>query len=114
MAELRRLEDFIALAKAGKEVKVDVKLRKEIVIQKIHPQATEEMKSEIDMYLLIADYNFKADSDTAIVSKIYMHGSAGESLSDAKIAVNIANARLKMDYERLKSAGIEFEEKYFE
>lgn len=114
MAELKRLEDFIGIAKTGKEVKAEISLRKEIVTQKIHPQTTEEMKSELDMYLLIADYIFKVDKDSTTISKIYMHGSVGEPLADAKVAVNIANARLKMDYERLKSAGITFEEKYFE
>lgn len=114
MAELKRLEDFIGLAKTGKEVKVDINLRKHPLVQRIHPQANEEMKSEIEVYLLVADYNFRVDKDVTTISKIYMHGFAGESFSETKIAINIANARLKMDYDRLKSAGIEFEEKYFE
>lgn len=114
MAELKRLEDFISIAKTGKEVKVNVSLKKEVVTQKVHPQATEEMRSELDMYLLIADYNFEVDKDITRISKVYMYGSVGESLADTKVATNIANARLKMDYDRLRSAGIVFEEKYFE
>jgi len=34
----RRLEDYIALARQGKRVRVDVKLRKEVVQQKVHPE----------------------------------------------------------------------------
>jgi hypothetical protein len=42
-----------------------------------------------------------------------MFGSADESLSAAKMHKNIANERLKRDYERLKAAKIKVDEKYF-
>lgn len=111
--ELNRLEDFISLAKKGEKVSAEVTLRKQFVTQKVHPEETEEMKQEVDMYLLIADYTFKFGNDVKQVSKVYMYGSAEEPLTAVKIDINIANERLKMDYARLKDANISFEERYF-
>jgi hypothetical protein len=48
-----------------------------------------------------------------LVTKVYMFGSSEESPDSVKINKSIANARLKMDYQRLKDAKISFEEKYF-
>lgn len=111
--ELLRIEDFIALAKEGKDVNTTVDLRQEFVSQKVHPGDTEELKGAIDMYLLFGDYTFKIGSWKKLVSKVYMYGSTGESLSDAKINKSIANERLKLDYQRLKGVNVHFEEKYF-
>ncbi len=113
MAEFLRIEDFIALAKEGKDVTLDIDLRRQLVSQKVHPGDTEEMKGEIDMYLLIADYHFTVGNWKKTVSKIYVSGTVEESLNDAKINKSIANERLKMDYKRLSDARISFEEKYF-
>ncbi len=110
----QRLEDFISLAKTGEKVNAEITLRKEIVTQKVHPQQTEEMKSEKEMYLLIADFAFNVKGNVKTISKSYMYGSVEESITDKKLAINIANARLKMDYDRLKEGGVIFEEKYFE
>ena len=111
--ELLRIEDFIALAKEGKDVNVTVDLRQHFVSQKIHPGDTEELKDAIDMYLLFGDYTFKIGNWKKLVSKVYMYGSTGESLNDTKINKSIANERLKLDYQRLKDVNIHFEEKYF-
>jgi hypothetical protein len=113
MSELLRIEDFITLAREGKEVKAEIKLSKQNVTQKVHPGATEEMKGEMDMYLLTGNYSFNVGSWKKVVSKIYMYGSAGESMNDAKINISIANERLKVDYKRMHDAKIAFEEKYF-
>jgi len=113
MAEILRIEDFIALAKEGKDVKAEINLRKELIAQKLHPGDSEEMKGEVDMYLLLADYIFSVGNWKKPVSKIYVYGSSEESLNDAKINKSIANERLKMDYKRLQDAKIFFEEKYF-
>ena len=110
---LSRIEDFIALARKGKIVSAAIQLRKQPVTEKVHPDATEEMRNEMDMYLLIADYTFSHKDDNKEVSKVYMYGSTGESLSDAKINLSIANERLRMDYRRLQSAHIRLEERYF-
>jgi hypothetical protein len=112
-SELVRIEDFIALVKEGKKVDVTVLLRKQIVSQKVHPGETEDMKGEIDMYLLLGDYTFRVGNEEKLISKVYMYGSTEESLNDTKINKSIANERLKMDYKRLMEANITIEEKYF-
>jgi SOS response regulatory protein OraA/RecX len=111
--EFGRLEDFILLAKKGKDVHVEIELRKQLGKQKVHPEETEEMKDEIDTYLLIGDYTFSVEGETRSVSKVYMFGTLEESLDASKIDENITNGRLKMDYQRLKDANIPIEEKYF-
>ena len=126
-----RIEDFIALAKEGKNVYATIALRKPLVKQKVHPDETEDMKREIDMYLLIATYTFRVEKEVKKfskvymyeeaskgytrkeVSKVYMYGSLEESPDAAKVNKSIANARLKADYQRLREANITFEEKYF-
>ena len=111
--EFGRIEDFIALAKEGKEIHAEVDLKKKIVTQKLHPADTADTKNEIDMYLLIGSYTFRDGKEVREVSKIYVYGFLEEPPGDFWVNVNIANARLKMDYQRLKDAKISFEEKYF-
>ncbi len=110
---LLRLEDFIALAKEGKNIKAEIKLRKQMMKQKVHPEETEEMRDEIDMYLLIGDFIFMIDDQSYTVSKVYVLGSMGEPQDAAKVNRSIANERLKMDYKRLKEVNIMFEERFF-
>jgi len=111
--ELLRIEDFIALAKEGKGVTATVDLRKQPVVQKVHPGDTEELKGALDMYLLFGDYTFKIGKWEKVVSKVYMYGSVGETLNETKVNKSIANERLKLDYQRLKDVNIQFEEEYF-
>ncbi len=111
--ELLRIEDFIALAKEGKDVKAGVDLRKQVVSQKVHPGETEEMKAELDIYLLLANYSFTVGNWKKAVSKVYVYGSTAEPLNDTKVNTSIANERLKMDYKRMHDVNIAFEEKYF-
>ena len=113
VARFNRLEDFVALAKEGKEVRAEIQLKKRQVSQSVHPGETEEMKGEIEMYLLIGDYTFKVGKDVGRVSKIYVFGSMGESMTAAKENRNIANERLKMDFRRLREAKVTFEERFF-
>jgi hypothetical protein len=108
-----RLEDFVVLAKEGKKVEAKIELRTQNIQQKIHPSETEEKRGEIDAYLLIGDYTLKVKGESWQVSKIYVWGFADESLDIRRLHRNIANDRLKMDYQRLKEANIEFEAKYF-
>src|SRR3989304_6943412 len=108
-----RIEDFITLAEGGKEVKLEIELKKQLVAQRVPPGTTEDMKDEVDMYLLTANYVFKVGKDMKLVTKVYVFGSSEESPDAVKINKSIANARLKMDYQRLKDAKIAFEEKYF-
>ncbi|MDY6971383.1 MAG: hypothetical protein SV775_03530 [Thermodesulfobacteriota bacterium] len=113
IGEFNRIEDFISFARKGNQVDLTVKLRKQMVAQKVHPGETEDMKTEIDMYLLLGDYTFTVGGNVKKISKSYIFGSAGESRSNADVDKKVANARLKMDYQRLKDAKIVFEEKYF-
>ena len=108
-----RIEDFIDLAKEGKDVHVEIELEKQVVAQKVHPGNTEDMKREIDMYLLIGAYTFSVGKDVKQVSKVYVYGSLDEPPGVFLANTNIANARLKADYRRLKDANIKVEEKYF-
>jgi hypothetical protein len=112
-SELERIQDFVERAKKGKDVHLEIELKKVVVSQKLHPSDTEDEKGEIDMYLLMGNYTFTIDGNVNKVSKVYVYGSMEEHLNDAKINKNIANERLKMDYTRIKEAHIQFEEKFF-
>jgi len=109
----QRLEDYIGLAHDGKKVEARVELRKQPVRQKVHPEDTPGLTSEIGMYLLIGDYTITVGGETHSVSKVYAFGSDEESLETTNVNKNIATERLKMDYRRLKEAGIEITEKSF-
>ena len=111
--ELVMLEDFIRLVKEGEDVRVSVELRKEKIPVRVHPAHTEEGRSETESYLLIGDYTCKVREEVYTVPKVYVFGSAEESLKVAKMHKNIANERLKRDYRRLQGAKIKVEEKYF-
>lgn len=108
----RRIEDFIALAKTGVAVNAEVHLREQEVIQKVHPQETEDMDKEQEMYMLMGDFAFTVGEKKKVVSKSYVYGSK-ESLNESKINRYIANERLKMDYMRLHDATIDIEETFF-
>jgi len=49
---LSRIEDFIAVAGSGRKVLASIELLRVPVTEKVHPGGTEDMKSEIPMYLL--------------------------------------------------------------
>lgn len=108
-----RLEDFIGLARKGIDITLEITLRKHIITEKIHPEQTEEMKGEIERYLLLGNFAFRAAGEEQTVSKVYMIGSMEESRENANVNKNIANERLKMDYKRLHDSGLSFEEKFF-
>ena len=109
-----RLDDIIAMARKGKRVKGKVALYKRPVRFMVHPEA--EVAEEQEGYLLTAHYTFEVDGgDTYELEKLYIRGFPTEDFEYTKINRNIANGRLKDDYERLKEAGIEIqEERYFE
>lgn len=109
----RRLEDYVVLARQGKRVQVDVKLRKQVVQQKVHPEETTDTRAEIGMYLLLADFTFTAEDESCVVTKVYAFGAQGEPLDSSNVSRSIATARLKMDYKRLKDANIAVDEKCF-
>jgi hypothetical protein len=112
--ELVMLEDFIRLAKEGKNVQVSVEVRKEIIGPKAQARVTEQGSGEVNNYLLIGDYTCSVEREVHQVSKVYIFfGSDKESLTATRVHKEIANERLKRDYQRLKDANINIEEKYF-
>jgi len=108
-----RIENFIALAREGEKVDLVIELKKELLTQKVPRGLAKEMKDEIDIYLLTADYIFKVGKDMKIVTKVYVAGPLEVPPHVISSNSNIANARLKMDYQRLKDAKITFQEKFF-
>jgi hypothetical protein len=108
-----RLEDFIVLAEKGIHITLEIALRKQIITEKIHPEQTEDMRGDIDRYLLQGNFAFKAGGEEVTVLKVYVFGSMEETREESNVNKNIANERLKMDYKRLRASGIEFEEKFF-
>lgn len=107
-----RLEDIVCWAREGKEVKTDVELTKEDIIQKIFTETLDA--EERGAYLLTGNFIFDVDGKIYKISKIYLRGYASESSNLSAANRNIANARLDMDYERLGQGGIRLEKKYFE
>jgi hypothetical protein len=108
-----RLEDFIALAKEGKDICASVDLIKRIVTQTLNPEETEDTKSNSDMYLLVGEYNFNVAGELQKVIKSYVFGTFAQSKDIMAQNIRVANERLRMDYDRLRKAHIIFEEKYF-
>jgi hypothetical protein len=47
------------------------------------------------------------------VTKVYAISPINEVEVNAKTTRHVANERLKMDYARLKAAGVQFEERFF-
>jgi hypothetical protein len=112
--EFLRLEDIIALAWQGKEVRLSIELKKPIIIPKFLPGEIEGMKEGIDMYLLVANYSFHAEKEVGKVSKIYGSGIVTETQDVAKQNSILANRRLDIDYKRLEISHIKFDKKYWE
>lgn len=109
-----RLEDFISLAKEGKYVQVSIDLKKQVVIPKvINQRESGNVKIETELYVLLGEYSFNVEGNIKKVSKPYMYGVSEESTNIVLLEKQIANERLKMDFNRLREANITFEEKYF-
>lgn len=111
--EFIRLEDFIRLSKQGEQVQIAIDLSKLTIEQKVHPEETEGATGEIASYLLVGDYKCSVGERLSKIRKVYLMGSMEESLDAVKMNRNIANERLKIDYRRLKDAGIKIEERFF-
>jgi hypothetical protein len=111
---LAMIETYLKMAEAGQEIGLDVKLHKEIIKQSLLTNEADNLRIEKDVYLLIADYIPKASAkDLQIVSKVYAFGSINNTEIEEKTTRLIANERLKIDYDRLRSAGINFQEIQF-
>jgi hypothetical protein len=109
-----RLEDFISFAKSVKPGQIEVNLHKEVIKQLTHPEETDNLKVEKDLYLLMADFTMTgAPGERQEVAKVYAFGAINETEVEEKVIRNIANERLKIDYQRFRDAKIEYQEKFF-
>ncbi len=106
-----RLEEILEKAKGAEKVSCKVELLTQPVRFLVHPEA--EITEELEAFLSTADFHFKIDDKTYVVRKTYATEFATESFEEKRACMNLANARLKEDYKRLKDEGIEVEEKYF-
>jgi len=107
-----RLEDIIEKAKKAQKATGEVKLFKRPIKFLVHPEV--EMLEEREAKLYSAEFTFDIDGEIYHVSKTYVIEFKTENPEDIMLNRNIANARLKDDYKRLKDAGIEITEKYFD
>jgi vacuolar-type H+-ATPase subunit B/Vma2 len=111
---MERLEDLIALAIFRNKGQFEVKLRKEIVKQDTLPEEADKQKARKNWYLLMADFALVGSGgEIRTVTKVYAFGDINETGADEKVIRSIANERLKMDYQRFRDAGIEYQEKRF-
>ena len=110
-----RLDDFIKLAQSGRSVQLEIKVYTDMVKQLGRSESTDDIDVEADMNLLMADFvpapGMPAKPE--MVTKVYAVCPINENEIDANTTRHIANQRLRMDYARLKEAGVKFEEKYF-
>ncbi len=107
-----RLQDVIEKAKKAQKATGEVVLLKRPVKFLVHPEA--ELVEEKEARIYAALFKFNIDDEIMLVEKTYVIEFITESPEEMMLNRNLANARLKDDYKRLKEAGIEIEEKYFE
>ena len=108
-----RLEDFIRLAEKGKQVELDVELKTIPVTQEVSVDDKKITHKQHKTYVLIAYFTCRADNEIQRLSKVYMFATGEESLNSIRVNKEIANARLQVDYNRLKAAHIHFTEEFF-
>ena len=110
-----RLDDYINLAGSGKTIRLQTRLYRKWLKQVSRSNATGGIDMDMDMCLLMADFTPLETTQEmpGKVTKPYMICPVKDSESDEKTTRHIANERLRMDYARLRGAGISFEEKYF-
>jgi len=109
-----RLEDFISLAKQGKQIQVLIDLKNKIVTPAVDPhQKPEDAKGNNNMYLFIGEYSFTVAGETYKVSKVYAYGTFTHSRDSLEQNMRFANDLLKTDFNLLKEVKMKFEEKFF-
>jgi hypothetical protein len=111
---LTRIETYLEMAQSGQEVGLEVKLHKEIIKQSLLTDEADNLRIEKDIYLLMADYIPKTTlEEPNIVSKVYAFGTINENDVEERTIRLIANERLQIDYDRLRDAGVDFQEAEF-
>lgn len=106
------IEDIIARAEKGEKVEASVQLVSRPILEKALAEIGEVEDTEA--YLLTGNFRFIVEGQPHEVSKTYVKGYKSESLEARAADLQIANSRLRRDYERLKAAGIDIEEQFFE
>ena len=109
-----RLDDFITIARKGKEVELTIVLDKRIFKRKFAPSTMGDPGDEIDTYILAANYVFVVEGKIREFTKFYAFGVEGDSPSAVQREIDVANERLKMDYKRLREAKIIFLELFWD
>lgn len=108
-----RLEDLIRIGKEGSRVDMEVELKKLPIIPDSHIKKEGGTHEQSKTHLLTAYFTFVTGDQLYRLSKVYMFATGEESLDSLRKNKEIANIRLKIDYDRLKAANIHFQEKYF-
>jgi hypothetical protein len=106
-----RIEDFISLSKQGESISADVHLRIEKILRV--DEHSKENPRHNDAYIFIGDFLFYLRDKLYTVSKVYSLSYLTNDSNDLHVDRQIANARLKMDYDRLLEGGIHVQEMYF-
>lgn len=114
-SQSERLEGFIRQARSGNSVHLRVSVYRRMVKQVAQSESTDDIEIESDMNLLMASFMpvSKEGAGAEKITKVYAISPINEIEVNDKITRRIANERLKMDYSRLKAAGVKFEEKFF-
>jgi hypothetical protein len=77
-------------------------------------EATDKLKAGKNWYLLMADFALTGSGgEIRSVTKVYAFGDINESGAEEEVIRSIANERLKIDYQRFRDAGIEYQENFF-
>jgi hypothetical protein len=108
-----RLENYIALSRAGEKVEGSIDLSRRAIHMNIGSNGEFPAGAEMEAYLLLGTYRFTVGGELHEVSKVYAFGSAGEGTGQGERARKVANERLAMDYARLRDGGIRIEERFF-
>ncbi len=108
-----RLQDFIDLAQTGHEMSLEVELSKRTATREIRNDKSAKKETMSGNYYLVARYEFRLLSEVHTIPKTYAQGDLSESPEEATQNLRVANVRLQVDYARLRTAGIVFEEKQF-
>ena len=110
-----RLDDYINLARDGKTIRLETRLYRKWFKEVSQSSSTDDLDIEMDKCMLMVDFTpMQPEAEMPQkVTKAYMISPINENEIDDKTTRHIANERLRMDYARLKEAGIHLEEVFF-
>ena len=111
----KRLVDLIAFAQTGASHRLHINIYRNLLKRVIQSESTDDINIEADMDLYMADFALseEARGKQPTITKVYAVRPLGDDKVDDTRTRLVANERLKMDYDRLKEANVQVEEKYF-